>query len=46
MCDYCGCRDLPLIGQLSAEHESISDAVIALPIPAWDHITPTTGNAR
>lgn len=26
MCNYCGCRDFPLIGRLSAEHESISDA--------------------
>lgn len=26
MCNYCGCRDFPLIGQLSTEHESISDA--------------------
>jgi hemerythrin-like domain-containing protein len=26
MCNYCGCRDFPLIGRLSDEHEAISDA--------------------
>ncbi|MFC4149490.1 hemerythrin domain-containing protein [Micromonospora mangrovi] len=26
MCDYCGCRDFPLIGRLSAEHETIANA--------------------
>jgi hemerythrin-like domain-containing protein len=26
MCNYCGCREFPLIGQLSAEHEAIATA--------------------
>lgn len=26
MCDYCGCRHFPLIGRLSAEHETITNA--------------------
>ncbi|MBQ0895210.1 hemerythrin domain-containing protein [Micromonospora sp. U56] len=26
MCNYCGCREFPLIGQLSAEHETIANA--------------------
>ncbi|MGC3860597.1 hemerythrin domain-containing protein [Micromonospora chersina] len=26
MCNYCGCREFPLIGRLSAEHEAITDA--------------------
>jgi hypothetical protein len=26
MCNYCGCRDFPLIGQLTAEHEAITNA--------------------
>jgi hemerythrin-like domain-containing protein len=26
MCDYCGCREFPPIGKLSAEHEEIADA--------------------
>ena len=26
MCNYCGCRDFPLIGRLSAEHEAIANA--------------------
>ncbi|GIJ31580.1 MULTISPECIES: hemerythrin domain-containing protein [Micromonospora] len=26
MCNYCGCREFPLIGQLSAEHEAIANA--------------------
>ncbi|MFI7577745.1 hemerythrin domain-containing protein [Micromonospora sp. NPDC049497] len=26
MCNYCGCRGFPLIGRLSAEHETISNA--------------------
>lgn len=26
MCNYCGCRDFPLVGRLSAEHEAIEDA--------------------
>jgi hypothetical protein len=26
VCNYCGCREFPLIGQLSAEHEVIGDA--------------------
>jgi hypothetical protein len=26
MCNYCGCRDFPLIGQLSTEHEAITNA--------------------
>ncbi|MFI7282431.1 hemerythrin domain-containing protein [Micromonospora chersina] len=26
MCNYCGCREFPLIGRLSAEHEEIANA--------------------
>lgn len=26
MCNYCGCRDFPLIGRLSDEHEEIANA--------------------
>ncbi|WP_018255518.1 hemerythrin domain-containing protein [Salinispora mooreana] len=26
MCNYCGCREFPLIGQLTAEHEAIANA--------------------
>ncbi|GAA1807555.1 hypothetical protein GCM10009682_31780 [Luedemannella flava] len=26
MCNYCGCREFPLIGRLSDEHEAISNA--------------------
>ena len=26
MCNYCGCRDFPLIARLTAEHETIADA--------------------
>ena len=26
MCNYCGCREFPLIGRLSAEHEQIANA--------------------
>ncbi|MEH0970773.1 hemerythrin domain-containing protein [Micromonospora sp. CPCC 205546] len=26
MCNYCGCREFPLIGRLSAEHEAIANA--------------------
>ncbi|MGW0436833.1 hemerythrin domain-containing protein [Micromonospora sp. NPDC003197] len=26
MCNYCGCRDFPLIAQFSAEHEEITNA--------------------
>ena len=26
MCNYCGCRDFPLIGRLTREHEAIADA--------------------
>lgn len=26
MCNYCGCRSFPLIGQLTAEHEAIANA--------------------
>lgn len=26
VCNYCGCRDFPLIGRLSAEHEDITNA--------------------
>jgi len=26
MCNYCGCRDFPLIAQLTAEHEAIANA--------------------
>ncbi|MBO4204450.1 hemerythrin domain-containing protein [Micromonospora echinofusca] len=26
MCSYCGCRDFPLVGRLSAEHEAIANA--------------------
>ncbi|MEU4640641.1 hemerythrin domain-containing protein [Micromonospora sp. NPDC023814] len=26
MCNYCGCRDFPLIGRLSAEHDEIANA--------------------
>ncbi|MCI4066915.1 hemerythrin domain-containing protein [Micromonospora sp. R77] len=46
MCNYCGCRDFPLIGRLSAEHEAIADAAGRLhaavrsgdadPLPALD----------
>ena len=30
MCHYCGCREFPLIGQLSAEHEEIAAAAARL----------------
>ena len=26
MCNYCGCREFPLVGRLSAEHEAIANA--------------------
>ncbi|MEU4381301.1 hemerythrin domain-containing protein [Micromonospora echinofusca] len=26
MCNYCGCREFPLIGRLSTEHEAIANA--------------------
>ncbi|MGC5053954.1 hemerythrin domain-containing protein [Micromonospora sp. DT48] len=26
MCDYCGCREFPLIGRLTTEHEAIANA--------------------
>ncbi|RSM68054.1 hemerythrin [Actinoplanes sp. ATCC 53533] len=26
MCDYCGCREFPLIGRLTAEHEAIANS--------------------
>lgn len=26
MCNYCGCRDFPLVGRLTREHEAIGDA--------------------
>ena len=26
MCNYCGCREFPLIGRLTAEHEEIAEA--------------------
>ncbi|GGM66634.1 hypothetical protein GCM10011608_59930 [Micromonospora sonchi] len=26
MCNYCGCREFPLIGQFATEHEEISNA--------------------
>lgn len=26
MCNYCGCRDFPLIAQLTVEHENIANA--------------------
>ncbi|GIH95194.1 hypothetical protein ACFFMN_35660 [Planobispora siamensis] len=48
MCNYCGCRDFPLIGRLSEEHWHIGGgehglfpaSVIMLPIAAWDRVTP------
>ena len=27
MCEYCGCRDIPLIGRLSEEHYQAVDAL-------------------
>ncbi|HET8681884.1 MAG TPA: hypothetical protein VFM54_08430 [Micromonosporaceae bacterium] len=53
MCNFCGCREFPLVGQLTAldrlhrhidneEHGLFPAAVVALPIPAWDRITPAT----
>ena len=30
MCNYCGCRDFPLIAKLTAEHESIANAAARL----------------
>lgn len=40
--NYCGCRRFPLIGRLTATEEDglFPAAVIALPSPAWDRITP------
>ncbi|WP_406045631.1 hemerythrin domain-containing protein [Micromonospora sp. NBC_00898] len=26
MCNYCGCREFPLVGRLTAEHEAIANA--------------------
>ncbi|MBB2914285.1 hemerythrin-like domain-containing protein [Streptosporangium becharense] len=30
MCNYCGCREFPLIGQLTREHEEIEESAGAL----------------
>ncbi|MFI0793854.1 hemerythrin domain-containing protein [Micromonospora rubida] len=34
MCNYCGCREFPLIGRLSAEHETIANAAGRLRVAA------------
>lgn len=42
MCDYCGCRDLPPIGELMDEHDSIMEL-------AWkvvEHTTPDDASWR
>ena len=32
-CNYCGCREFPLIGRLTVEHETIANS--AGPAPDW-----------
>ncbi len=42
MCNYCGCREFPLIGRLTAEHEAIAEAAGRL----RDAITKGTGDPQ
>jgi hypothetical protein len=44
VCDYCGCRDFPLIGRLSEEHDAIADAagLLRQAIGHGDAATATT----
>jgi len=30
MCEYCGCRDVPAIGELTREHERVADLIVAV----------------
>ena len=36
MCSYCGCRNIPMIAQLNAEHEAIVNSSYALEIAFRD----------
>jgi hemerythrin-like domain-containing protein len=44
MCNYCGCRDFPLIARLTEEHEEIADAAGRLRRAITNHETdPVVG---
>ncbi|SCG37177.1 hemerythrin domain-containing protein [Micromonospora coxensis] len=40
MCNYCGCREFPLIGRLSTEHEAIANAAGRLRTAVRDAADP------
>ncbi len=37
MCSYCGCREIPIIAQLNAEHDAIVNSTYALQIAYRDN---------
>ncbi|MGS0684242.1 hemerythrin domain-containing protein [Nakamurella sp. GG22] len=37
MCSYCGCREIPIIAQLNAEHDAIVNSTYALQVAHRDH---------
>ena len=39
MCSYCGCRNIPMIAQLNAEHEAIVNSSYALEVAFRDQDT-------
>ena len=45
MCSYCGCRNIPMIAQLNAEHDAIVNSSYALEIAFRDQDTEAAGTA-
>ena len=37
MCSYCGCRNIPMIAKLNAEHDAIVNSTYALQVAFRDH---------
>ena len=37
MCNYCGCREIPMIAKLNAEHDAIVNSTYALQVASREH---------
>ena len=46
MCSYCGCRNIPMIAKLNAEHDAIVNSTYALQIAFRDQDVDSSHNRR
>ena len=46
MCSYCGCRNIPMIAKLNAEHDAIVNSTYALQIAFRDQDVESARDRR